>query len=85
MSSLNMNKMIFFLINLILSFYIIFRESFQENLQSWANFYNSKEPHHEELSGHWQTTLNIFQRMIILRSLRPDKVRQIFSSSLQFP
>lgn len=45
-----------------------------KNLDKWNSFYNSREPHNEELPSPWQDELNDFQRMIILRVIRPDKV-----------
>ncbi|XP_064606960.1 dynein axonemal heavy chain 12-like isoform X2 [Liolophura sinensis] len=51
-----------------------FRESFVDNLDQWKEFYNSKEPHKVELPDPWHTTLNDFQRMMVLRAIRPDKV-----------
>ncbi|GAB1601341.1 dynein heavy chain 12, axonemal-like isoform X2 [Argonauta hians] len=51
-----------------------FRESFVRDIRSWRNLYNTKEPHLEDLPGVWQTKLSEFQRIIVLRSLRPDKI-----------
>eukprot|EP00105_Crassostrea_gigas_P043640 XP_019927788.1 PREDICTED: dynein heavy chain 12, axonemal isoform X3 [Crassostrea gigas] len=51
-----------------------FRDHFMKNLDKWNSFYNSREPHNEELPSPWQDELNDFQRMIILRVIRPDKV-----------
>lgn len=45
-----------------------------KNLDKWNSFYNSREPQNEELPSPWQDELNDFQRMIILRVIRPDKV-----------
>ena len=58
-------------------FIIISREHFEKNADKWQEFYNSKEPHKFELPDNWQTDLNEFQRMIVLRCIRPDKVLQL--------
>ncbi|XP_063405511.1 dynein axonemal heavy chain 12-like isoform X3 [Mytilus trossulus] len=50
------------------------REHFMKNLDSWNKYYNYREPHNEELPAPFQTELNEFQRMLILRSIRPDKI-----------
>ncbi|XP_029642789.1 dynein heavy chain 12, axonemal-like isoform X2 [Octopus sinensis] len=51
-----------------------FRENFEGDVRSWCKFYNSKEPHLEDLPGQWQTKLAQFQRMMVLRCIRPDKI-----------
>ena len=51
-----------------------FREHFLKNLAKWADYYNSKEPHNEPLPSPFDTELNDFQKMIVLRVIRPDKV-----------
>ena len=45
-----------------------------KNLDKWNQYYNAREPHNEDLPSPWQDELNEFQRMIILRVIRPDKV-----------
>ncbi|WAR27202.1 DYH12-like protein [Mya arenaria] len=51
-----------------------FRQSFMSNLEKWAAYYNSKEPQNEELTAPLDNELNDFQKMIVLRCIRPDKV-----------
>lgn len=51
-----------------------FREHFMKNLEAWNKYYNYREPHNEELPAPFQSDLNEFQRMLILRCIRPDKV-----------
>ena len=50
------------------------RDHFEKNVDKWYEYYNSKEPHKMELPDSWQKDLNEFQRMIVLRCIRPDKV-----------
>eukprot|EP01135_Chromosphaera_perkinsii_P003458 Nk52_evm27s243 gene=Nk52_evmTU27s243 len=40
---------------------------------SWKVMYDSSEPHLEALPGEWEN-LGIFQKLLILRCIRPDKV-----------
>ena len=54
--------------------FIFFREHFIKNLSKWSEYYNAKEPHNEELPEPWNKELNDFQKMIVLRVIRPDKV-----------
>ncbi|XP_033102995.1 dynein heavy chain 12, axonemal-like isoform X1 [Anneissia japonica] len=50
------------------------RDHFQDNLEDWRRLYDSKEPHRETIPGPFANTLTDFQKCIILRCLRPDKV-----------
>lgn len=45
-----------------------------ENLADWKAVYDSTEPHKCTLPYPWQDQLDIFQRMIVIRAIRPDKV-----------
>ncbi len=50
------------------------REHVQKNVAAWRAFYDDKAPHEAELPQPWETKLNDFQKMIVLRCIRPDKV-----------
>jgi dynein heavy chain len=50
------------------------REDFPKVLAKWKEIYDSAVPHECLLPGVWQTKLNSFQRMLMLRCIRPDKV-----------
>ncbi|KAK7101371.1 hypothetical protein V1264_019760 [Littorina saxatilis] len=53
-----------------------FRESFEQSVDQWREYYNSKEPHKTNIPEPWQSKLNEFQRMIVLRCIRQDKIVQ---------
>ncbi|XP_030642423.1 dynein heavy chain 7, axonemal [Chanos chanos] len=40
----------------------------------WREVYDSKDPHHSRFPGEWEERLGPFQRMLMIRCLRPDKV-----------
>ncbi|CAG5124201.1 unnamed protein product, partial [Candidula unifasciata] len=40
----------------------------------WKVVYDSLEPHHEKLPGDWNEKLGSFQKLLVLRCFRPDKV-----------
>ncbi|KAK3803952.1 hypothetical protein RRG08_059815 [Elysia crispata] len=50
------------------------QKSFTEEPKHWKRLYDSLEPHHHKLPRKWNDALNDFQRLIILRVFRPDKV-----------
>jgi len=43
-------------------------------MEAWKKYYDSVEPQNEKLPGNWNDKLRSFQKMIVLRCLRPDKV-----------
>lgn len=45
-----------------------------ENIEDWKAVYDSSEPHRCKLPTPWHENLDGFQRMIVLRAIRPDKV-----------
>ena len=42
-------------------------------VKEWKDYYDSVEPHTHALPKQWDK-LGLFQKMIVLRCLRPDKV-----------
>ncbi|KAM6178382.1 dynein axonemal heavy chain 7 [Rhynchocyon petersi] len=50
------------------------RREFVHLKDGWKKVYDSLEPHHEEFPDVWEEKANDFQRMLILRCLRPDKI-----------
>ena len=51
------------------------RIHFTKEIASWKVYYDSVEPHVEKLPAEWNDKIGMFQKMIVLRCLRPDKVR----------
>ncbi|XP_051046156.1 dynein axonemal heavy chain 7 [Phodopus roborovskii] len=50
------------------------RREFMRLKDGWKKVYDSLEPHHEMFPEEWENKANDFQRMLIIRCLRPDKV-----------
>ncbi|XP_066919650.1 dynein axonemal heavy chain 12-like [Clytia hemisphaerica] len=51
-----------------------FRDDFTKNVGEWQKFFEGKEPHRQILPAPWHEKLSDFQRMMVVRCLRPDKV-----------
>ncbi|KAM4740185.1 dynein axonemal heavy chain 1 [Anableps anableps] len=47
-------------------------ESFTEYQPDFMRIFDSKQPHRELLPGEWDSGLNSFQKLLVLRCLRPD-------------
>ncbi|XP_061296692.1 dynein axonemal heavy chain 7 isoform X3 [Bos javanicus] len=50
------------------------RREFMRLKDGWKKVYDSLEPHHEVFPDDWEDKTSEFQRMLIIRCLRPDKV-----------
>ena len=48
--------------------------SFEQYPRDWHAWYTSDEPENAKLPAEWEGSTNEFQRMLIVRSLRPDRV-----------
>ncbi|XP_057312411.1 dynein axonemal heavy chain 12-like isoform X2 [Hydractinia symbiolongicarpus] len=51
-----------------------FRQHFKKNNEEWKKLFGSKEPQKHILPSPWNKKLTDFQKMIVVRCLRPDKV-----------
>ena len=49
-------------------------KSFQTNPSAWRKVYDSSSPQHEPLPSPWNENMSAFEKLLILRCLRPDKV-----------
>ena len=48
--------------------------SFEQYSREWQKWYVSSAPEGQDLPGEWDSQCNELQRMIVVRSLRPDRV-----------
>lgn len=42
--------------------------------EAWHKWYTTENPHQEPLPGEWNESLTSFQKLIILRAFRPEKL-----------
>ncbi|XP_073413059.1 dynein axonemal heavy chain 3-like [Dendrobates tinctorius] len=49
-------------------------DHFCSNLTDWKNIYDSSHPNEMELPDPWEDLLTAFQKLLVIRCLRPDKV-----------
>ncbi|XP_035209359.1 dynein heavy chain 7, axonemal-like [Stegodyphus dumicola] len=54
--------------------FIGLKEDFISSPEIWKEIHESKEPHNIELPGKWQEVTNGFQKLLVLRCMRPDKI-----------
>ncbi|KAJ3297193.1 Dynein heavy chain 3, axonemal [Borealophlyctis nickersoniae] len=51
-----------------------FSKDFRESISTWKDIYDSTEPQKEALSSGWDQRLSAFQKLLVLRIIRPDKL-----------
>ncbi|XP_052747070.1 dynein axonemal heavy chain 12 [Bicyclus anynana] len=51
-----------------------FKDSFINISDKWKEVYDDKEPHRKSLPGGWDDKVTPFQKLLIVRVLRPDKL-----------
>lgn len=59
-----------------MGFFFPIRKHFCEHITEWQKIYDSKEPHNAKFPVPMNEKLNELQKIIILRCLRPDKVKR---------
>ena len=57
-----------------LEYFATFRIHFTEHLNEWKKIYDSVEPQNVTYPSPWNTKLTTFQKMLILRCIRSDKI-----------
>ncbi|XP_053933024.1 dynein axonemal heavy chain 1 [Cuculus canorus] len=51
-----------------------FADDFVANLAAFRTIFDSPKPHRQPLPGKWETELDAFQKLLVLRCLRGDKI-----------
>ncbi len=56
-------------------------KEFLENMEGFKRMFDSNEPHREPLPGHWATDLDEFQKLLVIKGVRADKL----TNAMQVP
>ncbi|XP_063227776.1 dynein axonemal heavy chain 12 isoform X3 [Bacillus rossius redtenbacheri] len=51
-----------------------FADSVEQHVRQWKEWYDLLEPQEQDLPAPWQHQLTPFQRLVVVRMLRPDKI-----------
>ncbi|XP_070580015.1 dynein axonemal heavy chain 1-like isoform X2 [Ptychodera flava] len=51
-----------------------FASEFKDHLEGFKRIFDSPDPHREPLPGHWNDDIDDFQKLVVLRCIRADKV-----------
>ncbi|XP_070190635.1 dynein axonemal heavy chain 1-like isoform X2 [Littorina saxatilis] len=54
--------------------FVPFVDDFKNHLEGFKTIFDSPDPHREELPGQWNTDLDSFQKILVMKALRLDKV-----------
>ncbi|XP_053614808.1 dynein axonemal heavy chain 12 [Plodia interpunctella] len=54
--------------------YAGFKDSFIKDIQLWKDVYDDIDPHTRAIPGAWEENLSSFQKLLVIRILRPDKL-----------
>ncbi len=49
-------------------------DEFPKYSEEFKNIFDSAKPHKEPLPGHWESDLDAFQKMLVLKCVRADKI-----------
>jgi dynein heavy chain len=49
-------------------------KDFMSNYDTYRHIYDSNNSHEEDLPAPWNEKLTMFQKMLVLKCLRPDKI-----------
>ena len=58
----------------ILPKFSLLATEFSSHLEGFKRVFDSSEPHREHLPGHWDADLDAFQKMLVLKCVRTDKI-----------
>ncbi len=57
-------------------------EEFRDFTEDYKKVFDSPSPHKEPLPGHWDTDLDEFQKLLVLKCVRADKITDAMQASV---
>lgn len=60
-----------------------FYQNFEDNIEEWKVLYDSQNPHENEFPAPWAEKLNLFEKMLVIRCIRPDVVIPAISNFVE--
>ncbi|KAM3963287.1 dynein heavy chain at 62B [Aphomia sociella] len=60
-----------------------FKDQFLSMLDKWKEVYDDLDPHNKVLPGGWDEKISIFQKLLVIRVLRPDKLTTAISDFVE--
>lgn len=60
-----------------------FRRSFEINVSAWRDYYDVDEPQNIRVPEPWESKLNEFQRIIVMKLVRPDKLEVVIAKYIK--
>ncbi|XP_026763473.2 dynein axonemal heavy chain 12 [Galleria mellonella] len=60
-----------------------FKDQFIRDVIKWKEVYDDLEPHNKALPGGWDDKLTVFQKLLVIRVLRPDKLTTALSDFVE--
>ncbi len=64
--------------------FLAIADEFASQLEGFKKIFDSPDPHKEPLPGHWDTDLDEFQKMLVLKCIRADKITNAMQASINF-
>ncbi|XP_076467002.1 dynein axonemal heavy chain 1-like [Babylonia areolata] len=68
----------------VLPTFVPFVHDFSNHLDEFKAIFDNPEPHREPLPGEWNETLDSFQKMLVVKALRLDKVTNAMQDYVSF-
>lgn len=59
------------------------KDNFTRNVQDWKNYYDLPDRENDKFPNPWYDKLSDFQRILVVRTVRPDKVTPVIAKFIE--